>query len=155
MSPSAIRAWSLAGVSALVVLVLDQLTKAAALASIEPDERRDFLLVLDLVRVRNTGVAFGVLSGGGWLVPALSLLAMLGILVWFALRPIRPMAWLPAGLVIGGALGNLTDRVRLGAVTDFLKLPGWPAFNIADVAITTGVILLVIVIETDARRNED
>jgi len=138
-----------------VVLLLDQLTKAAALASIAPDERRSFLLILDLVNVRNTGVAFGVLSGGGWLVPALSLAAMLGILVWFALRPVRPMAWLPAGMVIGGALGNLIDRLRLGAVTDFLKLPGWPAFNLADMAITAGVILLVVVIEIDARRNAD
>ena len=59
----------------------------------------------------------------------------------------RPHVWLPTGLLLGGALGNVIDRVRDGAVTDFIKLPGWPAFNLADVAITAGVLALLYVLE--------
>lgn len=151
MTGGAGRAWlAAAGVAAGVVLV-DQLSKALIVANLSLDERRDFLLLLDLTRVRNTGVAFGALSGGHWFVPLLAGVALIGIVGWFAVKPTRDWAWLPAGLVVGGALGNLIDRARLGAVTDFLKLPHWPAFNLADVAVTVGVVLLVIVIERDGR----
>ena len=59
----------------------------------------------------------------------------------------RRLIWLPTGLLLGGAAGNLIDRVRLGAVTDFVKLPHWPAFNVADICITVGVIVLIYVLE--------
>ena len=55
--------------------------------------------------------------------------------------------WLPTGLLVGGAAGNLIDRIRLGAVTDFIKLPHWPAFNVADIAVTVGVVTLLWVLE--------
>ncbi len=64
-----------------------------------------------------------------------------------------PGIWVPTGLLAGGAIGNVVDRVRDGAVTDFLKLPSWPAFNVADVAITLGVLALLFVVERDARRR--
>ena len=64
-----------------------------------------------------------------------------------------PLIWLPAGLLIGGALGNLADRVRDGAVTDFIDLPVWPTFNLADVAIVVGVVLLVLLPEIAAERR--
>jgi signal peptidase II len=62
--------------------------------------------------------------------------------------------WLPTGLLLGGAAGNLIDRVRDGAVTDFIKLPHWPAFNVADIAITVGVLALLYVLEGPPRRAE-
>ena len=66
---------------------------------------------------------------------------------YLALRPTRVWLWVPTGLLIGGAVGNLVDRLVNGAVTDFIKLPLWPAFNIADVAITFGVLTLLWVLE--------
>ena len=60
----------------------------------------------------------------------------------------RALIWLPTGMLLGGALGNIIDRARQGAVTDFIKLPlGWPPFNIADVSITLGILILVLLIE--------
>ena len=73
--------------------------------------------------------------------------ALLGLVVWFVLHARRPFVWLPTGLLLGGALGNIIDRLRDGAVTDFIKVPIWPAFNFADVAITAGVVALLIAIE--------
>ena len=88
----------------------------------------------------NSGVAFGLFSGGGdALVVAFTALALGLIVGWFSLDTLRPGLWLAVGLLAGGALGNLADRVCDGAVTDFIDPPAWPAFNLADVAITAGV----------------
>ena len=97
--------------------------------------------------MRNTGVAFGFFSGGGALVLVFTLaaLAVAGRLLRSAAR--APWLWLPTGLLVGGALGNLIDRIANGAVTDFIKLPHWPAFNVADMAITFGVLALLCVLE--------
>jgi signal peptidase II len=78
--------------------------------------------------------------------------ALGALLAFFATHVHRPLAWLPTGLLIGGAAGNLIDRLRDGAVTDFVKLPHWPAFNVADMAITFGVLALVYVLEGPPRR---
>ena len=75
------------------------------------------------------------------------LAALAGLIAWFVLHASRPLVWLPTGLLLGGALGNVVDRVRVGAVTDFVKLPAWPAFNLADTAITFGVLALLLVLE--------
>jgi len=64
--------------------------------------------------------------------------------LWFAVDPARPGMWLAVGLLAGGALGNLADRARADAVTDFIDPPIWPTFNLADVAITLGAIVLVL-----------
>ena len=69
------------------------------------------------------------------------------LLVFFATHLTRPLVWLPTGLLIGGAAGNLVDRAREGAVTDYLDLPLWPTFNLADAAITIGVLSLLYVLE--------
>ncbi len=75
-------------------------------------------------------------------------MAALALLVgYLALRPDRRLLWLPTGMLVGGALGNLIDRIANGSVTDFIKLPHWPAFNVADMSITFGVIVLVFVLE--------
>ena len=80
-----------------------------------------------------------------WLLFTLRVLALL--LFYFARHTDRPLAWLPTGLLLGGALGNMFDRLHRGAVTDFIDVPLWPSFNVADMAITFGVLSLLYVIE--------
>jgi signal peptidase II len=135
-----------AAVAALVVLI-DQLTKHTIAAGITPGQARKLLPGLKLVHVRNTGVAFSLFSGGGAVVLVFTFVALGALVGYLALRPARPWLWLPTGLLIGGALGNLIDRIADGAVTDFIKLPHWPAFNFADMAITFGVLTLLWVLE--------
>jgi signal peptidase II len=77
--------------------------------------------------------------------------AVLALLIYFARNGTQPTMWLPTGLLLGGALGNIVDRIRVGAVIDFIKLPHWPAFNVADSAITIGVIALLFVMERNDR----
>jgi signal peptidase II len=134
-------------VLAAVVVAIDQLTKHLIRTGIEPGDTHKFFLGIQLVHVRNTGVAFSLFSGGGTIVLVFTLVALAVLLVYFTLRPSRPWLWLPTGLLVGGALGNLIDRIAHGAVTDFVKLPLWPAFNVADMAITFGVITLLLVLE--------
>ena len=78
------------------------------------------------------------------------MLASAALLTFFATHADRPLVWLPTGLLLGGAVGNLIDRTARGAVTDFIKLPRWPAFNVADIAITFGVLALLYVLEAAA-----
>ena len=132
---------------AAAVAGLDQATKAMARDAVPLGGAKPLLAGIDLVHTRNTGVAFSLLSGGGSLVVVVAVVA-LGALVGFVLtQGRRRLVWLPTGLLVGGAAGNLIDRLRDGAVTDFVKLPHWPAFNFADVAITVGVVALVVVLE--------
>lgn len=130
-----------------VVVGLDQLTKHTVATGIAPGDTNKFLPLVNLVHVRNTGVAFGFLSGGGALVLTFTLLAVALLIGYLALRPDRPWLWLPTGMLVGGALGNLIDRVSTGSVIDFIKLPDWPAFNVADMSITFGVFVLLWVLE--------
>jgi signal peptidase II len=144
-APSRGRAWLLAGSVALAVIVADQIAKAAVRSSLAPGERIDLVLGFDLVRLTNSGIAFGLFDEGGPLVLVITIAALAAVIVWFALTPERPGLWLAVGLLTGGALGNLIDRMREAAVTDFLDPPLWPAFNVADVAITVGAIALALV----------
>ncbi|HEX6390310.1 MAG TPA: signal peptidase II [Solirubrobacteraceae bacterium] len=140
------RAWARAGALAAVVLALDQLTKALV---------RDGVALTDddgpIVYVRNKGVAFGAFEDQVAVVIVVIAIAVLALLVYFARHAAKPYMWVPTGLLAGGAVGNIFDRVRDGAVTDFIKLPAWPAFNIADIAITFGVIALVLALEQNDR----
>lgn len=148
------QAYGRAAAVLLWVLALDQLSKHTIGTSIQPGQDKALIPgVLHLVRVRNTGVAFGFLGGGGALVYILEAVALVALIVYLSLRPGRPWLWLPTGMLLGGAIGNLIDRVALGSVIDFIKLPHWPAFNLADMAITFGVIILVLVVE--AGRSPD
>lgn len=140
-------AFARAGVVLAIVVGLDQLTKHTIATGIAPGDTRKFLPLVDLVHVRNTGVAFGFLSGGGALVLTFTLLAVALLIGYLARRPDRPWLWLPTGMLVGGALGNLIDRVSTGSVIDFIKLPDWPAFNVADMSITFGVFALLWVLE--------
>ena len=123
--------------SALTVAV-DQVTKAIAVASLDRGEEVNVFLGLDLTYVRNEGVAFGALSGGGPVLVAVIAVALAGLIAYFALHARSRLLWLPVGAILGGALGNLADRAREGAVIDFIDPIAWPAFNLADVAIVVG-----------------
>jgi signal peptidase II len=132
---------------AVVVVVADQVAKAIVRSQIGPLETVHVLPGVRLIRASNSGVAFSQLSGGGPLVVVVALLALGALLAFFLTHLHRRLVWLPTGLLLGGAAGNLIDRVRDGAVTDFVKLPHWPAFNVADACITVGVVTLVYVLE--------
>ena len=138
------RGWGAALLLALAVVGLDQLTKGIVRGSLEPGERIELIFGIDLALVSNKGIAFGFLGDGGTLVLVVTLVALAAMLAWFATAPSRPGLWIAVGLLIGGAVGNLIDRVRIDAVTDFIDPPLWPAFNVADVAITFGAIALVL-----------
>jgi signal peptidase II len=147
------RAWCLAGSLAALVLAVDQAAKAAIEAHLVPGEDVDVLGPLGLTLSHNQGVAFG-LAGGAGAPLVLITAAALGVVGYlFARNPTRPGMWVAAGLLAGGAIGNLADRVRAGAVTDFVDLPPWPPFNLADVAITAGVLLLVFLYLREAERG--
>ena len=136
----------------MFVLALDQITKHTIGTSIAPGEVKTLVPgLLTLVNVRNTGVAFGVFSGEGGLVYVVTLIPLISLSAYLLARPGRRLLWLPTGMLIGGALGNLIDRAVRGSVIDFIKLPHWPAFNFADVSITFGVIILVLVFEFPGR----
>ena len=132
---------------AVAVIFLDQLSKALVRARIDRFEEVDLILGIKLIHTRNTGVAFSLFSGGGPLIVILAILALGALIAFFLTHLHRPLVWLPTGLFLGGAAGNLIDRVRIGAVTDFVKIPHWPAFNVADMCITFGVLTLVWVLE--------
>jgi signal peptidase II len=145
-------AWRAAAV-ALATVAADQAVKALVRTAIERGEEVELLLGIQLVNVRNRGIAFGLFAGGGALLVIFAVAALAALLVFFARHRDRPLVWLPTGLLIGGALGNLIDRTLHGAVTDFVDLPLWPAFNLADVAITLGVISLLYVLEGPPRHG--
>jgi signal peptidase II len=143
-----------AGVAAVVVC-LDQAVKALVRSGLELGERQDVVLGIKLVNVRNSGIAFGLFSDGGALLVVGTAIALLALVFFFVTHTGRPLVWLPTGLLLGGALGNLIDRAAEGSVTDFVKLPHFPAFNVADAAITVGVIALIYVLEGPPRRRAE
>jgi len=140
--------WLRAALVLVIVVAADQLSKHAVNASIVRGEERKFLPGIELVNTRNNGVAFGFLPGSHLLVTIVIGVALVALLVYFALHSREKLIWLPTGMLIGGAIGNVADRIRDGAVTDFIKLPlGWPPFNVADMSITLGVVILFLVID--------
>ncbi len=154
MRAASSSAYARAALVLVLVLAADQLTKHLVQHSIVPGEQVRLLPGVQLIDTRNHGVAFGLEAGSRLIVTILVGLALLALLVYFARHASRPLIWLPTGLLLGGALGNLLDRIRTGSVVDFVKLPlGWPPFNLADAAIVLGVALLVFVIEAPKRRR--
>jgi signal peptidase II len=116
-------------------------------ARLVPGEEVDVLGPLGLTLSHNRGVAFGLAGGAGAPLIVLTVVALGVVAYLFARNPTRPGMWVATGLLAGGAIGNLVDRVRAGEVTDYVDLSPWPAFNLADVAITIGVLALVYVLE--------
>jgi signal peptidase II len=136
------RSWRLAAALCGVVVAVDQSAKAAVEANLVPGEHVELIGPLGLTLVHNRGIAFGLASDGGGLLIALTAIALVFVVALFFRDPDRPGMWLATGLLVGGALGNLADRVRADAVTDYVDLLSWPPFNLADVAITAGVAVL-------------
>ena len=128
---------------AVAVVVADQVSKAIVRGQLSRFEEHELFLHIKLINTRNTGVAFSMFSSGGPLVVVIAFVALAALMAFFVTHIHRRLVWLPTGLLLGGAAGNLIDRIRLGAVTDFIKFPHWPAFNVADIAISCGAVLLV------------
>ena len=150
---SAQHAWGRAGLVMAAVLIVDQVTKRLVQSNIAEGDRKNVFFGIDLVHVRNHGVAFGAFAGGGAIVAIVIGVALIALVTWFTRHMDTPLAWLPTGLLLGGAVGNIFDRIRDGAVTDFIKFPWWPAFNVADIAITFGVLSLLYVLEASGSES--
>ena len=154
MPVTLLRKFSVPIVSALLLGAADQASKVWAVRNLPLFELREIVPgFFGLVHVRNTGVAFSLLSNldPGWVHPFLILatvLAMGAVLAYIAYLPCRGAAPVGLGLILGGAIGNLIDRARLGYVVDFIDLywrnHHWPTFNVADAGISVGIVLLVI-----------
>jgi signal peptidase II len=140
----AARAWCLAGALCGLVVVADQAAKAVVEAQLTIGEKVDVLGPLELTLAHNRGVAFGLAGGAGVGLVLVTLVALGVVGYLFSRDPTRPGMWVAAGLLAGGALGNLADRIRVDEVTDYISVGPWPPFNLADVAITVGVVLLVL-----------
>jgi signal peptidase II len=146
LSP-AVEGWRKALALCGGVVVLDQCTKGLVESTISRGERIHVLPGLVFENTRNRGIAFGLFGDVSPLLIALTVVALVALLAFLAAQTSRPLMWIPTGLLVGGALSNLADRVRIDSVIDFIDLPAWPTFNLADVAITAGVIALVLVAE--------
>jgi signal peptidase II len=133
------------------VVALDQGSKVLVASLVTRGDRAEVLPFLSIENTRNEGVAFGLGGDISAVLIGATIVLLVGLLVFLASRARSGAAvWLPAALLVGGALGNLADRVRDGAVTDFIDLPLWPTFNLADLAIVAGVVLLLF----QAERSE-
>ena len=131
---------------ALCAIFLDRLSKCAACAALESGGSVAVIpSIFHLTLVRNTGAAFGMLKDGRLFFIGASVVAIIAIIAYIARRTPKDMlVSLALGLILGGAAGNLADRVLYGYVIDFLDLRVWPVFNIADSCITIGTIILVL-----------
>jgi signal peptidase II len=138
---------------AVVVFILDQATKWLAVVYIGPHGVIEVMPFFDLVLVHNTGAAFGFLSqAGGWqhffFVAVAIIISTVILVMTYRLGAKDRLLAVALMLVLGGALGNLVDRLRVGYVVDFLDVHyhawHWPAFNVADSAITIGALLLIL-----------
>lgn len=138
-------------VVAALVVALDQWTKSLVQAQLPVGAQPQPLIpgFLYLTHVHNTGVAFGQFSNGGVLLILAAAIAVAAIISYRAklLREqgnLHPLLWIGLALPLGGAIGNMIDRIRLGQVVDFLDLRWWPVFNAADSGITIGALLLMV-----------
>lgn len=139
--------WGLLAGVAAVGLALDQITKWIAEARMPLGQVYELLPFLSLQRTQNTGVSFGMFRGQTWLI-VLATIAAVVIIVVFVRMEKRPVAaGVAGGLVLAGTLGNnVVDRLRQGYVTDFIKFPYWPNFNVADILLVVGVGLLILML---------
>ena len=145
---------------AAIIVVMDQFTKALVLAFLEPYQAVEWAPFLSCVLVFNTGVSFGLFAGETallrWVLIGLALAVSVLLTSWLY-KEKRPRVASALGLILGGALGNVVDRIFRHAVVDFLDLHiggwHWPAFNLADSAITVGVILYVFTSLRDQLRS--
>jgi signal peptidase II len=138
-----------------LVVAVDQATKQLVDSRIDRGDSVNVFFGLDFTNTRNTGVAFGALEGAGLIVAILIGLSLALLIGYFLANRGMPLLWLPTGLLLGGALGNLIDRAREGAVIDWIDPVAWPAFNVADSCIVIGVLALLWVVEGRPRRKRE
>jgi signal peptidase II len=145
------QGWARALGTVVAVVVIDQVTKKIADGELDRGQSVNVFFGLDITNTRNKGVAFGALGGAATLIAILIAVALIVFIVR-ASRRIGSLGWAVAlGLLLGGALGNLVDRVRGGGVIDFIDPALWPVFNLADVAIVVGVFGLLYVVDAQAK----
>jgi signal peptidase II len=138
------RQWIGLVVVALAAGAADQLTKHVVASHIRLDTAVKLIGPFSIRHVQNSGIAFGLFSSATAVVIVLTGIAVAWMLIFFARSGARhPALPVALGLLIGGSVSNLVDRVRLGYVTDFLDLRWWPAFNLADASIVVGVAILL------------
>jgi signal peptidase II len=133
----------------LIVLAVDQITKVQISSSMRMHESRSVLgEFFQLTYVHNDGAAFGLDLGGRWAFIIVTVLVSAFIVLYYARSERTPMARWALAMILGGALGNLADRIRLGEVIDFLHVSvagfSWPIFNVADIGVSVGVGLLAL-----------
>ncbi|MBC8449339.1 MAG: signal peptidase II [Chloroflexi bacterium] len=146
--------WLLLLPVAALVLILDQLSKTWVLGNIplygDWVPIPALAKILTFQHVTNTGAAFGLFPNGGTALLAIAVVVIVAIIVYTRyLSTERWLVLLSLGLQLGGALGNLTDRLRFGHVVDFIKVGWWPNFNVADMSLITGVALLALLVLTE------
>jgi signal peptidase II len=154
LGAAAVAGWRRALLVCGAVVLLDQVSKAIVVSSLAMGQRESLVLGFSLTNTPNSGLAFGIGQGEGFVL-GVTVVALALVLIWFALDPTRPGLWLAVGLLAGGALGNLADRVRTDAVTDFIDAPLWPTFNLADVAITLGALGLILVSMSPSHAHDE
>jgi signal peptidase II len=152
---AAARAWALAGILCAAVVAADQAAKARIESSLTVGEEVDVMGPLSLTLTHNKGVAFGLAGGAGLGLVLVTAAALALIAFVFSRDPEKGGLWVAVGLLAGGALGNLIDRLAAGEVTDYIEIGSWPAFNLADIAITAGVVLMVLIYLRDAEPADD
>ncbi|ACM06304.1 signal peptidase II [Thermomicrobium roseum] len=144
------RGWEIVACVAAIVLVVDQLSKALVLTFLAPGAPHAEVVIvpgfLRLYYVENTGAAFGLFQGKNPLLAFLAFGVVVALVVWFRELVRFWLGALALGLQLGGAVGNLIDRFRHGFVVDFIDFSFWPTFNLADSAITIGVLMLLYVL---------
>ncbi len=128
---------------AFFIASADQATKFIIEALVPQNTYIILTSFLRISHIKNTGSAFGILQNTNALFAALTLLVIIGIIYFFDRIPEKKLALTGYSLILGGAIGNLADRIFLGGVIDFIDFKFWPAFNIADSALTLGIILLL------------
>jgi len=152
--------FALAAIVMLAIVAADQASKSWILGRLGPNGDTNQIKVipgfLRFIYVENTGAAFGMFQGKSPILTTLALLVIVFLIIYFR-RAIAESLWLSIalGLQLGGALGNVIDRIRHGFVVDFINVPKWPTFNVSDSSITIGVIMLgLYLITRDAASNE-
>jgi signal peptidase II len=151
VSAPASRAWRLAGALCGLVVIADQAAKALVEDRLVPHEVVDVAGPVALTLTHNQGVAFGLAGGSDAPLVAFAVAALAFVAVLLARNPALPGMWVAVGLVAGGALGNLADRLRTGSVVDYIEIGSWPPFNLADAAITAGVALFAVIFIREGR----
>jgi len=146
--------WMLAGTTLLAALTVDLALNAVVRARLDVGVFHELLPGIGLQHVKNTGVAFGLFAGQSVLIIAAPIISVIVILAYIALETRTRLAGLAGGLLLGGSLGNLVERVGSGEVTDFIRLPYWPNFNLADIFIVAGVALVAAGIFSAPREGE-